>query len=193
MKNSKCKMQSVMAAALVICGLGVTGAGANAQTATNAPASPESSFYSTVLGWFSSQNTNLVSTFATDAVDVNVGAAYVNNVDTASTLGIEWMAYRPVSLEEETYNAGIAGTVLAQEAGVGLNATVVDMRFTGHVDGGYDFANARSYVKAGVRVKKALTANTYMGADLSVEEALNNRPAATALSPTLELFTGFKF
>jgi hypothetical protein len=150
-------------------------------------------FYSTVTGWFSSQNTNLASTFATDKVDVNIGAAYVNNVNTASTLGIEYLIARPLSLEEETYNAGIAGTILAQEAGFGLNASVVDMRFTGHIDVGYNFQDVQTYLKGGIRVKKALTENTFTGLDLSADYIFNNNGTRKSLSPTIEIFAGFKF
>lgn len=171
-----------------------------AQTTTNVP--PESTFFNSVLNYFSAFDTNS-TTFATDTVDLWAGADTVNNQNLAASLGLELLPFRAstnsvaqnLSLESVTRNATVAGTIVSEQAGIGYNYSFHDTRLTGYVDAGYRFDTAQTYVAPGIRVKKALSANTYagVGLELPVYFGHGSGQSAGAPSPTLSVFTGFKF
>lgn len=164
---------------------------AMAQTNTNAP----QNFLSTIQGYFSHFDPTLTNTFSdSKRLDLWTGAEQNLGNNTAADLGIEFRAYTfsetvlSISLESVTKNAGIAGTILGTQAGVGLNYVYIDTKLTGYVDGGYDFLNERPYAEIGLRVKKALTVNTFagIGIALPIEKGFTGRP-------NIVIFTGFTF
>ena len=193
---------SRLAAGLVAAAL-VTGGLPTAATAqTNTPATPEQTFFNSVAQYFSAFDTNS-TTFATDMVNVWAGADTVNNQNLAASLGLEILPFRTstnavvsaLSLESVTRNATVAGTIMSEQAGLGYNVTHFDTRLTGYVDAGYRFDTRQGYVAPGLRVKKALTENTYagVGLELPVYFSRGTGQSAGAPSPTLSIFTGFKF
>ena len=163
-----------------------------AQTATN----EIPSFFSTVQSYFTSQNATLTNTFgATKSFDLWTGAEYVDGVNVAASLGLEYKVHSftnsptALSLESVTKNAGIAGTILAQQAGVGFNYTLTDTKLTAYADPGYSFFNKEFYAELGIRAKKALTPNTYAGLGLSLDVSAHH----TSSRPNIVIFTGFTF
>lgn len=189
----------VAAAALATGGLPTA---ATAQT--NGTAAPEQTFFNSVAQYFSAFDTNS-TTFSADTFDLWAGADTVNNQNLAASLGLEILPFRSssssssfltnLSLESVTRNATVAGTILSEQAGIGYNLTHFDTRLTGYVDAGYRFDTRQGYVTPGLRVKKALTENTYagVGIELPVYFTHGNSQSAGTPSPTLSVFTGFKF
>ncbi len=167
-----------------------------------APAAPEQSFFNSVAQYFSAFDTNS-TTFATDTFDLWAGADTVNNQNLAASLGLEILPFRTstntfasaLSLESVTRNATVAGTIVSEQAGFGYNLTHFDTRLTGYVDAGYRFDTRQGYVAPGLRVKKALTENTYAGVGLELPVYFTHGAGQStgAASPTLSIFTGFKF
>lgn len=166
-----------------------------AQAQTNSNTSPtEQTFLQSFEGYFGSFNTNNASTFGTnDTFDVWTGAEYVNNQNTAASLGISWNAFKvsqeTIGLESVTRNAGINGVILSQSAGVNLQKVYVDTKFEAYVDGGYDFSLKKPVAEVGARVFKALTANTYAG--IGIGERFGSGQVSSF--PVLSVFAGFKF
>jgi len=171
----------------------------NAQT-TNAVGAQ--TFFNSVAQYFSGFDTN-ATTFQADTVDVWAGADTVNNQNLAAAFGLEILPFRSssnsflarLSVESVTRNATVAGVILSEQAGVGFNFTRFDTRVTAYFDAGYRFDSRQACVAAGLRAKKALTENTYAGVGLELPVYLNHArgQSAGAPSPTLSVFTGFKF
>lgn len=156
---------------------------ARAQIDTNTPPIP--SFFSSVGSYFTSFNTNL-TTFQTDKMNLSAGMDYQNGLNISANLLLEYNAIGKISLESETRNASIAGTIVSQQAGLGLNFVLHDVKLTLYADGGYDFRDQKPFAEIGSRLKKALTEHTYMG--LGIGARISKQPA-----PVLTVFTGFTF
>ncbi len=135
-----------------------------AQVSTN---TPQGTFFGSVSQYFTSFDTNS-TTFKSNSFDLWAGADYQNNLNFANSIGVEWQAVNLLSLESVTRNAGIAGTILSQQVGFGLNKVVYDTKLTGFVDGAYDFQLGRPFLTTGLRVKKALTVHTFAGIGIEV-------------------------
>ena len=103
------KLTIILIAALAL----LTAGNIHAQTSTNSTPLNEQTFLQTFQGYFLSFNTNLASTFATDTIDIWTGMEYVNNQNTAASLGISYNAFKlsavNIGLESVTRNAGING------------------------------------------------------------------------------------
>ena len=164
---------------------------------TSAQTNSQQNILQTAKGYLTTFNPTLTSTFdPAKRLDVWTGAEQNQGNTTAADLGIELKVYSfgsaatlpYLSMESVTKNAGIAGTILGTQAGVGLNFVYIDTKLTGYADGGYDFLNARPYVEIGVRIKKALTDNTYAGIGLAlpIERDFTGRP-------NIVVFSGFTF
>lgn len=176
---------------------------ADLQVWQTAPApTPQGTFFNSVAQFFTGFDTNS-TTFLTDTVDIWAGADTVNNQNMAASLGIEFLPLHSssnsflaaLSVESVTRNATVAGTIVSEQAGFGYNFTHFDTRITGYLDGGYRFDTRQGYLAPGIRIKKALTENTYMGVGLELPIYLNhdNGQPSGAPSPTPSVFTGFKF
>lgn len=151
-------------------------------------------FTSEVASYFTTINTNLVTFTPSRRFDLWTGAEYVNGLNVADSLGL---SYKPLALastiylqvESVTKNAGIAGTILSQQAGVGLAKVYYDVQIEGYVDGGYSFLNKEGFGELGVRAKKAMTQNTYTGLGLSFDFSSQH----TSTRPNVVIFAGFTF
>jgi hypothetical protein len=151
---------------------------------TNADTTP-GGFLSSVQNYFTTMDTNS-TTFVNRNFDLWTGAEYVQGVNTASSLGLEYKISGSFSFESVTRNAGIAGIILSQQGGFGYSLTRYDTKLTGYIDGGYDFNGKRPYAEVGARIKKAATKNTYFGIGISTRY-----PGGR--TPSVGLFTGFTF
>lgn len=154
---------------------------------------PQGTFFGSVKTYFTSFDTNS-TTFGTNSTfDVWAGADYQNNLNFANSIGIEYKVGSLLSLESVTRNAGIAGTILSQQVGLGLNKTVYDTKLTGFIDGAYDFQLGRPYISPGLRVKKALTDHTFAGIGIEVPFYFKGGSSGRQVNPVVTLFTGFVF
>jgi hypothetical protein len=152
---------------------------------TNVP--PSTTFFQSVTGYFSSFNTNLL-TFQLDRASVWASVDWQSGVNVSASLGLEYrLGKSALSLESVTRNANIAGTIVGQQAGLGLNFTVHDVRLTGYVDGGYDFTKDKMFCEIGARAKKALTDHTFIGVGIGA------RIQKQSPAPVFSIFTGFTF
>jgi len=165
---------------------------------------PPQTFFQSTMNYFSSFNTNLADTFASDSVDVWAGADTVNNQTMAASFGIEYLPFHAtstnafasgLSLESVTRNSTVAGTVVSEQGGIGFGLTHIDTRLTGYIDFGHRFDTDQSYFAPGLRVKKALTDNTFAGVGLELPIYLSSGHGLTsgAPAPTLSVFSGFRF
>lgn len=165
---------------------------ASAQTATNQPPASPGSFFNTAESYFTTFNTNLDVTFGSTNYrgSVIIGADYVQSVNISSSLSLSYdlpFAWKGVSAESTTRNAGIAGVILSQQCGVGYNIVVHDTKLTAFMEGGYDFNASKPYVAIGARISKALTEHTFAG--IGLEGHFNGHVS----TPILSIFTGFTF
>jgi hypothetical protein len=144
---------------------------------------PVGSFFGSVTKFFTTFNPDLTNVFASARGQVWLGAEYVSGLNTAASLGLEYPIWKSISLESVTRNAGVAGTILSQQGGVGLSFNLNDVQLTGYVDGGYDLHNNRAYAAIGARVKKALTAHTFVGVGIETQFSghKDNVPVLSAL------------
>lgn len=156
-----------------------------AHAQTNTP----QNFFQSVQGYFTSFDTNS-TTFLTDKIDISLGTATIENAQLAADFLAEFQVKNPLSLEIDIRNTTVAGTVLSYAGGLGYNITHFDTRITGYIDGGYKTDTKSAYFAPGIRVKKALTANTYAGIGIELPINLSgNRP----ITPTYVISAGFKF
>lgn len=147
-------------------------------------------FFSSVENYFTSFNTNL-TTFSSEKLEVWAGADYQQNYNVSSSLGLEYKPFNNIiKLESVTRNAGIAGTILSQQAGVGVAMSLHDVEFGAYVDGGYQFDKKAPFIALSAEVKKALTENTYAGLRLESDFELK---AGKQQIPILSVLWGFKF
>lgn len=166
---------------------------ATAQTATNT--APPPTIIDTVKGYLSSFNPALSNTFST-AKNLDIWTAAEQNLgnNTSADLGVEYTFTRfssnsiALSGEGVIKAAGVAGSLVAGQAGLGLSYVHVDTKLTFYVDGGYDVLNHHPYCEPGLRVKKALTDNTYggVGVGFPIEKEKTGRQ-------NIYLFAGFTF
>ena len=151
--------------------------GLAAQAQTNAPAEPatnavptEGSFLNSAFSYFTSFNTNLDSTFGSHRGSLFTGVDSIQGagVNMANSIGLSYDLYAGtnnlrLSVESVTRNSGVAGTLLSEQAGLGVSFIVHDARLTVYADGGYWIYDEpdRYYAEIGLRAQKALTEHTY--------------------------------
>ena len=181
----------------------------DAQTSTNA--TPTGNFFNTVEGYFTSFNTDLDSTFGAERADIFTGVDSIQggSVALANSLGVSYDVLRfankantnlfstALAIESVTRNSGIAGTLVSEQVGVGLSFIIHDVKLTGYLDGGYDFARQpdaigqtlktgdRLYGEIGLRAFKALTTHTYGGVGVGAQVPRNCQ--------VFSAFVGFNF
>lgn len=165
-----------------------------AKAQTNGP----STFFQTAESYVTSFNISLTNTFGpAKRIEVWAGVEQNQGNNTAADFGVEadlWTLSQSASStmllggESVTKNAGIAGTILAQQGGVNLKYIHWDTQFEGYIDGGYDFFNKRPYGEPGLRIKKALTDNTFAGVSISIPIERGWKG-----TPNLLFLTGFTF
>lgn len=138
---------------------------ATAQTSTNLP-SP-ASWPSTVLDWVSGSDTN-ITLFNDASVTLWAGNSYLNNSQNASTFGADVRVWKSESglqltIESETKNAGVAGTLYSQQAGFQFGKGIHDLRFGGYINGGYSFFENKPFIEAGGDFRKAIGKVSFIG------------------------------
>lgn len=153
---------------------------AKAQTSTNQPAPSAGSFFNSLGSYFTSFNTNNTQAFGVNKFKLWTGAESIQGgvVPLVNVVGLSCDVYKPtnstvsLALENEEFNSGVAGTAIGDEIGGGINFNVVDTELTVFAHGGYNFTKVKgqsAYDGAiGLRILKALTPNTYAGAEFSV-------------------------
>lgn len=150
-------------------------------------------FFNSVESYFSSFNTNLDSTFATERLEIAIGVDSVQSGVTplANTLRISYTVYQPsnsvtaLSLENVVDNSGVAGTIVSEQFGVGFSFIIHDTKLTGYADALYEFKTHDIMAEIGLRVEKALTTHTFAGIGLGVVVPRNEQK--------FQAFTGFTF
>jgi hypothetical protein len=157
------------------------------------PTSPPSgaSLPGQVLGYFTSFNTNLDSTFAANRFDLWAGASSIQGaaVPLVNDIGVSFDVWRPSLLgtnsktslalapEAVIRNGGVAGSLVSLQGGVGVSAIIHDVKATLYLDGGgylddKDNPQAfdqRLYGEIGLRVKKAFGQHFYGGVGLGAQ------------------------
>jgi len=127
------------------------------------------SFFGTVSGYFTSFNPTLTNTFtAKTTLWTGVDSQQGSGSSLVNEIGASYNAYGPLSIESITRDGGVAGTLVSQQIGLGLNFTVVDTRLTLYADAGYKLDSPSGskfqdniYGEIGIRVAKALTEHTF--------------------------------
>lgn len=147
-------------------------------------------FYDSFTSYFTKFNTNLAPTFATDRVNIWLGADTINSSTTEASFGISVYIAKPWFVESVTRNGAIAGTVVTEQLGAGYSFVYVDTKVSSYVDIGYKFDNNKPYTELGIDIRKALTLNTYAGTRVALPIYWTQRQNIT---PTISIFTGFKF
>ncbi len=158
-----------------------------AQT-TNVPPTGISDLGQTILGYFTSFNTNLDSTFGGTRADIWVGVSSIQNApqNVQNDIGVSYDIWRPtpgtnvavqcaVSLENVLRNSGVVGTLQSENFGVGFSFIIHDTKLTIYGDCAYDLWNTtaptgdRFYGEVGLRAKKALGSHFYSGVGLGAQ------------------------
>lgn len=174
--------------------------------AVNAQTTPPPTFFNSVSDYFSSFNTNLDSTFATERAEIAIGvdSTQGGSVPLANSLRISYTVYQPsnsvtaLSIENVLDNSGVAGTLVSEQLGLGFSFLVHDVKLTGYADGLYDFnpatrTNSKGKARKdcafgaeiGLRVQKAMTTHTFSGIGLGVILPRNEQK--------FQAYTGFTF
>lgn len=167
-------------------------AGFACQAQTNSP----QSFFQSVGLYFGAFNTNLADTFATDRLNVSIGSVTVGNSEMAADARFDFRlsTNSPFSLDACVRNTTVAGTVLSYQGGVGYSIVKVDTKLTIYLDGGYKTDVNQPYAAPGIKVSKALTANTFAGVGIELPIYFRNSPIGgnQPVAPTYYIFSGFR-
>lgn len=160
----------------------------NAQTQ---PSTPQQSFFDTVSKYFTSFNTNLTTFTSKSHAEISMGLDTVNNDTLTASFLVEAPVWKSFSLEANVRNRTVFGDITTAGGGVGYSIVKWDTKLTGFVDGGYDWTTKRSFVEPGIRIKKALTENTYAGVGISIPFGFNT--GSKVITPSYSVFSGFRF
>lgn len=151
-------------------------------TPTNAPPSGLADLGNTVLGYLTSINPALDPTFGANKFDLWVGVSSLQGgpVPLANDIGLSYDIWKgsagtnsgaipAISLENVIRDGGVAGTLISEQAGLGLSVIIHDVKLTAYCDGLYDLASSgksfgnRLDGEVGIRAKKALGLHFYSG------------------------------
>jgi hypothetical protein len=170
--------------------VGIAAAGLPALGQTNSPPAPvvtvisnqmgqvtvpvdEGSFISTVLGYFTSFNTNLAGTFTNKGMAWAGASSIVGGPSgepsLVNELGASYAVFNAFDAELVLRNANVAGTVDSLQGGVAYGLVMVDTRLAPYLDGGYDWNLKKMYAECGLRVQKALTTHTFAQVSYGVQ------------------------
>lgn len=191
-------MKKLTSIILAIAALGLCNV--NAQT-TTAPATPTTpaDVISGIGDYFSSVNTNL----SWDATPFSLwtGVNYQSGVNTSAEIGASYDLWKPtasatattklaIAPEVTLRNAGIAGTIVSGQGGIGLSIEHYDLKLTGYLDGGYYLPANSPMFEIGGRVLKKITISTHAGVGLSFDHYFKQGNQNT---PTVTTFVGWDF
>ncbi len=188
-------MKKLILIAIAVVGL----AGLGEQSAQAQTNTPSGSFLGTVQDYFTSFNTNYDATFGAERVtlwtgvdSIQGGATPLANqlgfaYDVYSSTGANGLKTTAVQLENVLRNSGVAGTVVSEQAGLGLSIIVHDVKLTAYADFGYDLQATKDklYGEVGLRAFKALTEHTFAGVGIAAQVPANRQ--------VLSVFAGFTF
>jgi hypothetical protein len=164
--------------------------------ATNAPPGTAQSFLQSVEGYVSSFDTNLWTFRTNGNYKIWTGIEYQQSINEGAALGVEAEPFSKVPwlmLGDKTVFAGTVGTAVSEELNVGWNKVYIDTEFTAGLCGADVFHPVNGY-PAGLRggvfveIKKAMTANTFMGLRLTEEWGKGR-----GQQPPVTVFAGFTF
>jgi hypothetical protein len=160
----------------------------SATAQTNEPPTGLTDLGHTILGYFTTFNPALDSTFGASTFDLWTGVSSVQNGDAPiqNDLGISYDIWRPapsatnsvvrtaLSLENGLRDSGIAGSLISDQVGLGFSIIVHDVKLTAYLDGGYNFFEQgkmrdKLFGEVGIRAKKALGAHFYSGVGMGVQ------------------------
>jgi hypothetical protein len=194
-QTMKTKITSLLAVGLLCSAAPLTFGQGTTPAPTGATPTDTGNFFTSVEQYFSSFNTNLDSTFATARGELATGVdSTQGGVPLANSMRLSWNVYSPsnspvrLSLESVTRNSGVAGTLVSEQAGVGLNFVVHDAKLTIYGDGGYNFNGVKQdkyFGEIGVRAEKALTEHTFAGVGVGAQLPANRQ--------VFQVFAGFTF
>lgn len=171
-------MKKVIAALMVVVAL----ATANAQVQPQ----PHQTFFDSVTGYFSSHNTNYAGILQSHKGTLWSGQDWQAGAHISTSLGLEYLVYKQISLDSETRFSDLTGSVSSQQIGAGYNVDIIDVRLTGFVAGSYNFDTDRITPQIGLRAKKLLTDHTFSFVGFVV-------PIQHKANPRIELGVGFVF
>ncbi len=146
-----------------------------AKAQTNTP----QSFFGTVSSYFTTHNLELTNTFGAHKGEAwtsldSIQGNGSTSAKLADAIGLQYSVYDHLSLENVLRTSGIAGTIVGDQFGLGINFVIIDTKLTLYGDAGYNLENSSPKFKdnlfgeIGVRAKKALTDNTFAGVGLGV-------------------------
>ena len=152
------------------------------QMSTNPPTVTVQSFPQQAIGYLSSVNTNL-NWFGDDFI-LGVGADYENGEQWGNNIDAEYVfaesgTPNSFGVGARMRNAGIAGTVVMQEAKVDYSICYYDLRVSLALYAGYDNQFSCPVVEPELSIRKKMTANTFLGIYMS-EPCLIGRSAPQA-------------
>ncbi len=158
---------------------------ASAQVTNSPPPPNPNSLPSTIIGYFSSFNTNM-ATFTGTTFDLWSGASSVQggHVPLVNDIGFSYDFWRPVpantnspvltafDAEATIRNSGVAGTVEAAQGGVGFSIIIYDTKLTFYGNGGYNLDKEEMdkwYGEVGLRAKKGVGDHFYLGVGMGAQ------------------------
>jgi hypothetical protein len=172
---------------------------AQAQSITNSLL-PGQTFFQTAEQYLTSANTNYTWTNVT--CEASVGADYMSSVQWANDLNLQYdlsgsgtgvpPVIRPLSLDGDMRNAGIAGTVESLEGGIHYSfVQYYSVKLQGGAHIGYDFFRNSVVIEPDLGINSRLTENTFAGLRLSLPVWLHGKPLNNI--PDIRFQTGFTF
>jgi hypothetical protein len=159
--------------------------------ATNSNATAQN-FFQSAQGYLTSFDTNY--TWVSNRLEFAVGADYQNQIQWANDLELQYDIHGGnFGLGARMRNAGIAGVVEGEEAGVEYAmVSHDDTRVEAKLYGGYDEQYDRPLIEPELDLRKKLTENTFAGIYVS-EPVLIQKNLHNALTPNIGIETGFTF
>ncbi len=141
-------------------------------------------FWGDLTSWLTSHNTNNTTLLDNHGL-IWTGAVYQDQLNVANSLGLEYNAYRPtkttaVRLESIMQNAGIAGTVVSHQAGVGFDFILYDTKVGASAGGGYSFYKDRGFGYVSLEAVKMVAAHSCVGTRMDIEFQKDPNPTVTA-------------
>lgn len=117
---------------------------------------------------------NYALSWTNTPVDIWAGANFQSGLQTSAELGASYDVYRSgtnwvVDVNGAVRNAGIAGTIVSGQLGVGWAFLIYDTKLEPYIDVGYSAQLNSWYAEPGVRIKKKMTISTYVGAALAYD------------------------
>lgn len=135
---------------------------------TNTPPQDAKQFYQTAMDWVTKFNPDLDGSFTNNHGQLYMGVDNLQGsaANLADDIGISYKIWKSISLESNTRTTGIAGTILSEGFGFGLNFPIHDAQLTLYAEGVANLykgvaTSDRFCGEIGLRLQKALTTRTF--------------------------------